>query len=261
MREKFRSAVHEEQKFYSALVADPDARTRMLLKHATSAVANFKTVHLYHGLNQTLSKLEGDEHCDVVFVSYKFDHNEVRQFITTARETLQGRDAAYVMVSKMEEQDSTTIAEQVMVGTDGFLFEPYSVDSLIEITKLASRVRRERSEARQATALEFVITEFMNHINLIAYSKSMGLDVGRAMRKLREMSCFLHTLEDDSKQIYFNLVTDIFKNAPVPTRIFQRKKYTGASTLVRKKMEKKLVEDLELSLQKIDGKQRDLIKR
>lgn len=250
---------HNENLRYNALVVDPDARTRMLLKHATSSVITFGLVNLYQNLFSALEKLDGDERCDVIFVSYKFQQDEIRDFIQRAKEHPQGQDAAYILVAKPEEQDSTTVADKVMMGTDGFLFEPYSVDSLIEITKLASRVRKERSGSRQIAALEFVINEFMNHLNLIAYSKSMGIDVGRALRKLREMSQFLYALDDESRQIYYQLIIDTLVNTSVPTRIFQRKKYTGASTLVRKKMEQKLLEDLEKSLAKIEGKQSTIV--
>lgn len=251
---------HSTNRRYNAIVADPDARTRMLLKHATSSVVNFGAVNLYQNLHSPLEKLEGDEHCDVIFVSYKFQQYEIKDFIQRAKERPQGQDAAYILVAKPEEQDSTTVADNVMIGTDGFLFEPYSVDSLIEITQLASRVRKERSSTRQLAALEFVINEFINYLNLIAYSKSMGLDITRAMRKLREMGQFLRTLDGEAQQMYYQLLIDTLVNAPLPTRIFQRRKYTGASTLVRKKMEQQLLVDLEKSLATIADKHAAIIK-
>lgn len=243
---------------YDAVIADPDTRTRMLLKQATSSVLHFGTVNLLPSLAAAISKLNSEEKCDVVFVSYKFNEHEIRDFITQARNTKQGEDAAYILVAKPSKQDSTTIANQVMIGTDGFLFEPYSVESLIAITELAARVRKERSSSRQLVAIEFVINEMINHLDLIAYSKSMGLDVGPAMKKIRDMSSFLLSLEQQPLQLYFQLIVDILIETPVPNKIFQRKKYTGASTLVRKKLEQKLLSDLEAGLAKIAGKRATL---
>ena len=132
-----------------------------------------------------------------------------------------------------------------MSGFDGFLFEPYSVDNLLEITQIAARVRKERSRAREEAALKLLISDLMNQIDLVAYLKQMQSESGRAMKKLRDTSAMLKTLAPESFELYQGLAIDLFEQAPLPKKVFQRKQYSGASSRVKKKMEDKLLAELE----------------
>lgn len=237
---------------YNALIIDPDLDTRMRLKAATTSVVEFGKVHLITSISETSRKLEaGGEAVDVMFLSYRFERADIAAFIKSAKETKTAQDAAYVLVLQTKEQDSQTVAENVMIGADGLLFEPYSVDQLVEITALAARVKKERSDAREAAALKFLLKDVMHQIDLIAYLKSVGYDVGRGIRRFKQMCEVFRTLEGNSKEVYYNLAVDMFSEAPFPKKIYQ-KTYKGASSRVKKKMEQKLIEELEKDLEEED---------
>ncbi len=230
---------------YEAFIVDSDLDSRMRLKQATSSVHNFGKVQQIAALKEAVSKLSGPDKCDVVFISYKFDQSEVTQFIKEAKQTPHGQDAAYVLVLRGQDQDSQTVASNVMIGADGFLFEPYSVDNLIEITSLAARVKRERSKSREAAALKFLITDVMNQVDLIAFLKQSGYEVGRSLKKFKDLCGVFQTLEGDSKDLYFELAIKMFEEAPLPKTMFQNKKYAGASSRVKRLAEKKVMAELE----------------
>src|SRR5690606_25750258 len=139
---------------------------------------------------------------------------------------------------KTKDQESTTVTQNVLIGADGMLFEPYSVDQLVEITELAARVKRERSQERERAALKFLLNDIMHQIDLIAYLKSNGYDVGRGQRKFKQMCAVLDSLEESSREVYFDLAVQMFADAPFPRHIYQ-KSYAGASSRVKKKMETK----------------------
>ena len=236
---------------YNALIINSDIDARMRLKSATTSVIQFSKVQLLTNLNEGLSRLEGGHVCDVLFVSYSFEKDEVKQFIKDAKGTKSGEDAAYILVLETGEQDSSVIAENVLIGADGFLFEPYSVDQLVEITNLAARVKRERAEEREQAALTFLLKDMMHQIDLIAYLKANGYDVGRGFKRFKQMCSVLNTLEGTSKELYMNLAVELFSEAPFPKNIYQ-KSYSGASKRVKEKMEKKLLAELEKDMEDDD---------
>ncbi|MEZ4754798.1 MAG: hypothetical protein R3A13_10915 [Bdellovibrionota bacterium] len=231
---------------YDAFIINPDIDTRMRLKQATTSVIEFGKVYQLNTLNDALTKLDSpDDSCDVIFISHIFSKDDVKAFISKAKETKWGQDCAFIMVLKNEQQESDQVTANVLVGADGLLFEPYSVDYLVEITKLAAKVKLERSEDREKAALNFLIRDVMNQIDLISFLRSRGYDVGRGIKKLKKMCKVFHGLEDESRLIYLDLAVEIFEDAPLPKKIFQQKSYAGASARVRKKMEQKLLEELE----------------
>ncbi|MBX7143814.1 MAG: hypothetical protein K1X79_05135 [Oligoflexia bacterium] len=232
------------QKF-DAILVDPEIQSRMRLKQATTAVPHFGKVHQLTELREAQNRLAGSERCDVVFISRKFEMENIISFIKTAKGTGQGQDSAYILVLGAKDQDSSTVAASVMSGFDGFLFEPYSVDNLLEITEISSRVRKERSLAREEAAMKLLVTDLLNQIDLLSYMKTMKSDPTRVLKKLRERTAVLKTLSPESSDIYYRIALDMFENAPLPTKIFQRKNYGGASSRVKRKMEDKLIAELE----------------
>ena len=232
---------------YKALIVDSDLDTRMRLKAATTSVVQFGKVQLISTLGEATKRVESGETTDVIFVSHGFEQDDVIDFIKTAKETKAAQDAAYILVLRTSEQDSTTVAQNVMIGADGLLFEPYSVDQLVEITELAARVKAERSQGREEAAIRFLLTDIMRQVDLIAYLKSCGYDVGRGIKRFKQMCKVLDALEADAREIYYRVAIEMFSEAPFPKKIYE-KSYAGASKRVRERMEKKLLEELEKDL-------------
>lgn len=228
---------------YDAFIVDPDLDTRMRLKQATSSVHNFGKVHQLQGLREANQKLGTDDRCDVIFLSYRFDQAELSEFIKQAKATKNGQDAAYILVMKSKDGDSSKVAANVMVGADGFLFEPYSVDYLMEITNLAARVRLERSDAREKAALNFIVHDIINQLDVVATMKAQGFEVVTALKKLKELCTVFKTLTPDSTKYYYDIAIKLFGDAPVPKKI-ETKKYGGASSRVKKRMEQKATEQI-----------------
>jgi DNA-binding NarL/FixJ family response regulator len=230
---------------YDAIIADSDLDTRMRLKQAASSVTKFGKVNLCQNLREALGRVQNAvDECDVVFIAQNFDDAEIRSFIEEVKKTKIGQDAAFVLVLKTGKQDSANVAKNMMIGADGQLFEPYSVDQLMQITELAARVKKERAAARESAALRFLVSDIMNQIDLIAYMKSSGYEVGVHHKKFKEICSVLGTLSPESFQIYTGIAVDMFEGAPLPKKIFQRKAYSGASSRVKKKMEEKLLASL-----------------
>ena len=233
---------------YDAFIVDSDIDTRMRLRQATSSVPQFGKIHVFSSPRECTQKLQlGGDHCDVIFLSSKFEMSEVQEFIRLAKETKTGQDSAYILVLGARDQGSGVIANNVMIGVDGFLFEPYSVDQLVEITGLSAKVKRERSASRERIGLTLLLTDIINQVDLVAYLKSLGHEPGTSLKKLKDLTQGLAALSPESFQVYVELAIKLFSDAPIPKKAFKTENYKGASSRVKKKMGEKVVADAEAS--------------
>jgi response regulator RpfG family c-di-GMP phosphodiesterase len=226
---------------YNAIIGDPELDARMRLKQAASAVTDFGTISQAGTLDESLTRLQTSGHVDVVFISCRFPTDQISNFIKQAKETKEGMDAAYVLLLQNIEKQSSSIASSVMNGGDGFLLEPYSVDALVEITKLAAKVRTERRDTREKAAIKMILKDVIEQIDLVSYLKASKFEVGVSMRKLRELCSMLTKLEGDAKNACHELMLQMFIDAPLPKKMFQAKSYGGISNRVKKRMEAKVM--------------------
>lgn len=229
---------------FNAIVADPDIQTRMRLKQATSAVPQFGEVAQANSLKEVLTKLASGR-WDVVFVSQRFGEDEIKSLVVQAKETKGGQDSAYVLVLKSAGQEKSSMGAQMLSGADGFLFEPYSVDQLVEITHLSARVRKEREETRQKIGYTLLITDFMTQLDTCAYLRSLDYELSRSLEKLREMAHQLHIIPENKRDALFEVMIKLFSEAAPPKAMFQGKQYSGASERVKKKLADKIVMEAE----------------
>lgn len=225
---------------FDAYIVDPDLDSRMRLKQATTQVIYFGSVLQAGKIKECADKIAvSKQKVDVIFLSYRLDSAETAAFIAQAKQIPSTQDAAFVMMMRSKDQESSTVASTVLSGADGLLFEPFSVDQLTEITVLAAKVKKERSSQREEAALKFLLSDVINQIDQVAYLKSCNYETGPSVKKLKDMCTVFQALPPESKDLYTRLVIDVFEAAPLPKLVFQRKKYAGVSSRVQKRMEAK----------------------
>ena len=176
----------------------------MRLKQATVAVPFFESIPQFSVLKDALEHMSTAESCDVIFISERYPESEVEAFVTEAKKTLNGSVASFILVLGTSHQDSPTVAKNVMRGIDGFLFEPYSVNYLMEITQLASKIKSERHEAREKLAVTLLVHDIITQLDLCAFLKSIETDPGRSMKELYRLSASLQKLSAESKEMYYD---------------------------------------------------------
>lgn len=225
---------------FDAIIVDADIQTRMLLKLAMTSASNFGKVNHANTLREGLGKIKESGRCDVIFISYEFPTEEVKQFVREAKSLAQGQDSAYVLVMKTKDKESSTVVENVLLGADGFLFQPYSVQYLQDIAALAMEVKKERQRAREEAAISFLVNDIINQIDLIAFLKAKGSPPGDSIKKLKSICALLPTLQESSLGIYYEVLGTMLEKVPAPKKIYQRKSYSGASSRLRRKFEQKM---------------------
>ena len=224
----------------NCILVQDDINSRMRLKQAMSSVVDFGQLNQMGAFGEALKELERDIIWDVVFVSTTFDIKAIEDFIEKAKKTKQGQDSAYVALMKSQSEGNALIATLMMAGVNGFLNEPYSVDNLVEITHLATKVRKERSEAREKAAISLLMKDIMKQIDLVAYLKQSGCEPGTSLRALKDMCESIQRRSGESLETYLKIAVDIFENAELPKQAFQTKLYGGVSSRIKARMEKKL---------------------
>ena len=230
--------------FLRGLIVDskPDARIR--LKSATQSVTEFKDVDIAGSPEDGIRRIGSSQPFDVVFISKRFSQSEIDSFVAEAKALKGAQDAAFVILLAPEHQNSASVVRNVLEGCDGFLVEPFSVDSISEMVKLASFVKSERNKEREARAIRFLMEDVSKQLDRLAYIKRCGFDLGPNIQKLEEMCNVFKTLSPERTQLYFDLLPNVFAEASPPTYPNARS-YKGVSDRVRKRMEARVLKQME----------------
>jgi hypothetical protein len=235
----------ENAQRFNAVIIDPDSSTRMRLKQATTSVAEFDKVYQSSSIVEAASRLNSGDQMDVCFLSAAIEQTQLDAFILQAKAHKNGEDSAYICVMKGNSQASTSIAGNVISGFDGMLFEPYSVDQLVELTRIAARVRKERSGAREQAAIAIIISDIVKQLNQIAFVKKQGVDPTNLMKKFRNTTETLKRLQPESFQLYFTHVVEAFVSVPAPQLALEIKTYHGPSSRIQKRQQEKILLEAE----------------
>ena len=229
----------------AACVVDPDSHTRHRLREATRPVYYFGEVAQYSRLDEALSSIEVGRKCDVAFLAATFSGPDVADFVRRAKGLVAGQDTAFVLLVRADKKDKSSIAQGVLDGVDGFLFEPYSVEALAEIARLATTVRRERSVGREKVAMTLLISDVIRQLDLVAYLRSCEMEPERSMRRLGELCGQFKSLSGERAEVFLETMIKLFSELPPPSKSFQASLYKGASLRVKKKMADKLTAEVE----------------
>lgn len=239
------------------LILDPDNQARRRLRQAMSHVNNFENLDQAASLKEAKETLELLRACDVVFISCQFTQNEIQEFIKVAKTLPSGQDAAYVLVESSADNENAAKESALLLGADGVLFSPFSVDKLVEIATLASMVRKMRWEEREKLGMGTLIDQLMKKVDLVASFQSVGYDAEKAKKALQETVKILNGREPESLSCYYQVAIDKFEEAEIPKPLPERKCYKGTSSRVKTRLQNKMVDDLEEELATGDGASKD----
>ncbi len=234
----------QEKQVFHALGVDPDTSSRMRLKQATLAVPLFRDVGLFSHINEAFNKLEaaGSEY-DVLFVSERLPENEVAHFVSQAKTFERSRDAAIVLLIAGSSATDSNAAQKLLEGFDGCLVEPYSVDALTEITRLAAVVKRRNWQDRQRVVINFLIQDIIKRIDRLAYIKQCQARIGEVLAQFRKTCAAFSEFDEFCLSEYFNAAADAFAKTAPYQGVPGYAEYKGVSTRIKKRMLEKLINE------------------
>jgi DNA-binding NarL/FixJ family response regulator len=225
--------------------ADPNVRSR--LKQSVMAVPEFGRCLQAVSPSDAQRRAEEDAETrtvDIIFISSRFPVDSVRQFIETAKTQPKTQDAAFVMMLESGAKTKAAMGERMLIGTDAFLCEPYSIDQLVAICQTAASVRRDRAAAREAAAAKLILKDVAKHLDIVWQMRTMKFDGETAVCKFKEDCARLGQLRDMPLETFHRLMLDTFELAIVPNLPSHRLTYEGKSTRVRQRVERVMQERL-----------------
>ena len=197
---------------YCALIVDGNLEHRARLRLAMRASLLFPTVHVANSLLEAERELS-EEPIDIVFIAMREGAAAISRFIQRLKQDPAGRDAAYVLLLEGR-RSSGEVARTLVDGADALLLEPYSVDSLHTISRLAEKMKKERSRMRMQVPLRLLVREIAAQLSQVARLEKSGGSGLVSRSVLREMCSVLGELDQETLSLYFEVILDVFPQLP-----------------------------------------------
>jgi response regulator of citrate/malate metabolism len=224
----------------TSLVVEPDNNARIRIKTAIQAVPMFTKCQTSANFQEAQSRLDSDPY-DVIFLSHHLPKEKVHDFVTTAKQKQNSEASALILV--LPAQASGDIIKDLLTGADGMLVEPYSVDQLTEITRIAQKVKKENQERKEKLAVKMLVKDLTFFMDLAARAKGLNVDPVMAIRALRKLGSAINTFNDAKRAFFheefFTLATD--KDASAKRQIVPK----SPSARIRKIYEEKVKSELQ----------------
>lgn len=222
----------------NAMIIDSVAASKIRLKQALTSIPRFNAITPVNYLKDALEAFkENQQHYDIVFVAQAFTKEESAAFIKAAKSLTVAQDAAFVLLLKSSQ--GADLAGTMVIGFDGMLAEPYSVDSLNDICELALKVKCERGVAREQAVMSLMVSEVSKQLDAVAILKTCGYETARGMEKFKEACRNFRHLSEDTLKSYENVAEKIFGSAE-PAKA-PEKRYTGVSRRIKTKQVAKII--------------------
>jgi CheY-like chemotaxis protein len=216
---------------YCALIVDGNLEHRARLRLAMRASLLFPTVHVANSLLEAERELS-EEPIDIVFIAMREGAAAISRFIQRLKQDPAGRDAAYVLLLEGR-RSSGEVARTLVDGADALLLEPYSVDSLHTISRLAEKMKKERSRMRMQVPLRLLVREIAAQLSQVARLEKSGGSGLVSRSVLREMCSVLGELDQETLSLYFEVILDVFPQLPATHCSVHAPTYRGVSQRVR----------------------------
>lgn len=213
---------------YSIIVVDGDFEARSRIKQTSVMLKDWAMIQYVANLAEACDLLQHRSGYDVVIVSYKFGRELIREFVKKAKALPAGFQAAFVVSVSGEQSGISTITGNMILGVDGFLIEPYSMETFIETVELARRVKVSGMKERQEYALKFLLNEILDQLNSIGNLKKRGSSATVSIRILSEMGSVLKELDPELEARYFDFLLQTASESAAPVAQGRIRKKSGA---------------------------------
>ncbi len=219
---------------FSALIVEASPTKRSYLWQATLSEPSFGRVKGMKSLEEALAHLQEGNKFHVLLLSKAFSRKQLSTFITNAKNSSGGKESAYVLVLSDDDQTRETVALSMNDGMDGFLFSPFSVDSLKEVARIAASIKLKFETEKRKASLRIIIPEVTQALDDLALSKIKNKSGGEKEKSLKNKVKNLKEVAYDFREIYIDMLAEICAQAE-PRKI---PAYEGASERVKAMMDK-----------------------
>lgn len=197
-----------------AAVVDSDAAKRTRCIDAARGSGFFKRTIGMLAVQDLLCRYENGEFFDVVFLGSALPPKTITDTVNKLKSLHE--DTACIVALGARDGGADSIATGMLGGIDGFLSEPFSVELLSDIARIALQLKKQNEENRTRLAVTILINEASKYLDAASVSLFKGLAPGHSLRKLRGVSSKLENLSPAAKDLYYEVLEEIFSQCQVP---------------------------------------------
>ena len=224
----------------NVLIVDSDRTRVMRIRSAAKLEATFSAVTTVSMFEQALERLEFTEY-QLIFIAADEYDEELATFLEQVKATSGGQVASYVgLVGSNLEQHQ--IAKLMLKGFDSVLSEPFSIDSFHEILEITVAIVAERAVERRKRLVEIALVDAITYIDSVAGRMKSNREQRASTRARAKLQSTLLQCAEVDQELYFKVLVE--KLVAVSASKRKRKVYTGASTRLRKKLNKQYADEL-----------------
>lgn len=213
------------------LIISPFLEQRIKLQRVLEYMPAFLEVDSAHSLDEAETSFLAKKKMNFVFIADHFEESAIAEFISRTKKSAQGKDTAFIMLHSSNLQNKDTIANQMILGFHGFLFEPYSEASILEVVSLSGRVKQQQSNARLKAATGLMLTDTIAEINGENEEEASHLDTWQKVK---------HSCEEYKKITGESLTLAVVGALDKMGSSARLPSYTGASRRVRSLLKEKM---------------------
>ncbi|MCB0353713.1 MAG: hypothetical protein KDD64_09320 [Bdellovibrionales bacterium] len=225
-----------------SLIVDNDKKSRMMLKQAVLGTGKFSDDGTEENLQGARERLTSGSAFDVIFVAEGFPREELEGFVSAVRKSKSTDEAACIVVGGSSQDEDHAYEEAILLGADGSLIRPFSVEKLEGVVELANTVKKNRWAAKEQIRIKRLLPEIMAKLDAAAEFRSEGFDGNQSLDAMKSACDQLNHEEIESVVMYLQQAIDGFSSADLPKDLLSGKDlYRGTSHRVRDRIERKVL--------------------
>lgn len=190
------------------LLIDADLDARLRFKQAIQMLGVRVSVSTTTTLFEALQRLDTLRSCDIVYVSSRFDSEVLSGFVTSARRTKQGKNAAFMMMVPAPDCQTTTLARFALAGADGFLLEPYSAAGLEGTIRSGLLARHKRAVSSRRLAIELLVKSVIDAMREYRKRAAAGLPTRGNRTGIEKTLQIVRDLDAQGRDEYMDLLME-----------------------------------------------------
>lgn len=214
------------------------------LKAAVRDYDRSATIHCAGSMKDAFTILH-EKKFAVILVTPDFEEYEIENFIRQATDTPGGEDAAIILL--ISAKDSYEIEEQMsiglLIGANGFLMEPFSVDGVRDTIALAQSVQTDRLSKRQKQGIKLCLGPARRLIDRTATLLRMNDSYRPVQTEVENTSKSIERCVEENSDLYFRVLVGSFIRLCKERDKSKIESYSGSSPRVRKMVAQKLLDE------------------
>lgn len=190
----------------SGLVIEADSERRSRCSQAARENVAFKKVNAIANPRELEARINQGHVYDVVFIGCSVRLELINDVVRVAKG--HSEDCTCILVAASQYQDAVTLASSIMGGVDGFLYEPFSVDGLNQVARIAQELKRVNHERRMKASIKLIVGEMLDLVDEMSFGKSSGREKTKSSGALDRLIAMLKESGPEALSFYYEELTD-----------------------------------------------------